>query len=145
MEGHAFLKAETVAIFGLGFVAICTDTITGLLFGKLMCFLTGGKINPLIGAAGISAYPMAARVAQMQGQKYGQKKFSSYACNGSKHRRSDWVGHGRCDHAVRAERNGADLAAFSHSDADVLIRGPAPVDLQLCPSHPLFHHPRGSL
>jgi oxaloacetate decarboxylase beta subunit len=75
MEGHAFLSAQTLVIFGLGFVAICLDTVTGVLFGKLMCLLTGGKINPLIGAAGISAYPMAARVAQTQGQRYDKKNY----------------------------------------------------------------------
>ena len=75
MEGHKFLTAQTLAIFGLGFLAICLDTVTGVLFGKLMCFLTGGKINPLIGAAGISAYPMAARVAQVQGQRYDKKNY----------------------------------------------------------------------
>jgi len=75
MEGHAFLKAQTLAIFGLGFVAICLDTVTGVMFGKIMCFLSGGKVNPLIGAAGISAYPMAARVVQLVGQKYDKKNF----------------------------------------------------------------------
>ncbi|MBI5251641.1 MAG: sodium ion-translocating decarboxylase subunit beta, partial [Desulfomonile tiedjei] len=75
MEGHTFLKAQTLAIFGLGFLAICLDTVAGVFFGKIMCFLTGGKINPLIGAAGISAYPMAARVVQAQGQKYDKKNF----------------------------------------------------------------------
>jgi len=75
MEGHAFLKAQTLAIFGLGFLAICLDTVTGVMFGKLMCFMTGGKVNPLIGAAGISAYPMAARVAQVQGQRYDKKNY----------------------------------------------------------------------
>jgi oxaloacetate decarboxylase beta subunit len=75
MEGHVFLKTQTLAIFGLGFLAICLDTATGILFGKLMCFLSGGKINPLIGAAGISAYPMAARVVQLQGYKYDKKNF----------------------------------------------------------------------
>jgi oxaloacetate decarboxylase beta subunit len=75
MEGHAFLKTQTLAIFALGFVAICFDTATGIMFGKLMCFLTGGKVNPLIGAAGISAYPMAARVAQVQGQRYDKKNY----------------------------------------------------------------------
>jgi len=75
MEGHAFLKSQTLAIFGVGFLAICLDTATGVLFGKLMYFLTGGKVNPLIGAAGISAYPMAARVAQTQGQRYDKKNF----------------------------------------------------------------------
>jgi oxaloacetate decarboxylase beta subunit len=70
MEGAAFLKPQTLLILGLGFIAICLDTVTGVLFGKLMCFLTKGKINPLIGAAGISAYPMAARVVQIEGRKY---------------------------------------------------------------------------
>jgi Na+-transporting methylmalonyl-CoA/oxaloacetate decarboxylase, beta subunit len=57
MEGHAFLKPQTLMIFGMGFIAICLDTVAGVLFGKLVCKLTGGKVNPLIGAAGISAYP----------------------------------------------------------------------------------------
>ncbi len=73
MEGHAFLKPQTLAIFAMGFVAISLDTVAGVLFGKLMCRLSGGKINPLIGAAGISAYPMAARVVQVQGLKYNKK------------------------------------------------------------------------
>jgi len=75
MEGHAFLRAQTLMIFALGFVAICLDTVAGVLFGKLMCFLSGGKINPLIGAAGISAYPMAARVVQHQGNRYDKKNY----------------------------------------------------------------------
>lgn len=75
MEGRVFLKTQTLAIFGLGFLAICLDTATGVMFGKLMCASTRGKINPLIGAAGISAYPMAARVAQVQGQRYDKKNF----------------------------------------------------------------------
>jgi carboxybiotin decarboxylase len=70
MEGAAFLKPQTLIVLGLGFIAICLDTVTGVLFGKLMCFFTKGKINPLIGAAGISAYPMAARVVQTVGRKY---------------------------------------------------------------------------
>lgn len=70
MEGAAFLKPQTLLVLGLGFIAICLDTVTGILFGKLMCFFTKGKINPLIGAAGISAYPMAARVVQAVGRKY---------------------------------------------------------------------------
>jgi oxaloacetate decarboxylase beta subunit len=73
MEGHAFLKPTTLAIFGLGFIAICLDTVAGVLFGKLVCHATGGKVNPLIGAAGISAYPMAARVVQAQGLRYDKK------------------------------------------------------------------------
>jgi sodium ion-translocating decarboxylase beta subunit len=73
MEGHAFLKPTTLAIFGLGFIAICLDTVAGVVFGKIVCFATGGKVNPLIGAAGISAYPMAARVVQTQGMRYNKK------------------------------------------------------------------------
>ncbi|UCG96320.1 MAG: sodium ion-translocating decarboxylase subunit beta [Burkholderiales bacterium] len=73
MEGHAFLTPTTLAIFGLGFLAISLDTVAGVLFGKLVCLLTGGKVNPLIGAAGISAYPMAARVVQTQGLRYNKK------------------------------------------------------------------------
>ncbi|MEW5980619.1 MAG: sodium ion-translocating decarboxylase subunit beta [Acidobacteriota bacterium] len=75
MVGQKFLTVETLGIFGLGFVAICVDTAAGVLLGKLMCALSGGKINPLIGAAGISAYPMAARVAQVLGHKYDKQNF----------------------------------------------------------------------
>lgn len=75
MEGHKFLKPETLMIFGLGFVAICLDTVAGVFFGKIMCFLSGGKINPLIGAAGISAYPMAARVVQAEGTRADKKNY----------------------------------------------------------------------
>jgi Na+-transporting methylmalonyl-CoA/oxaloacetate decarboxylase beta subunit len=75
MEGHIFLKPETLAIFGLGFVAIFVDTGAGVLLGKLLCRLSGWKINPLIGSAGISAYPMAARVCQVQGQRYDKKNY----------------------------------------------------------------------
>jgi sodium ion-translocating decarboxylase beta subunit len=75
MEGSRFLRLETLGVFALGFVAICFDTAAGVLLGKLWYWLSGGKINPLIGAAGISAYPMAARVVQAQGQLYDKKNF----------------------------------------------------------------------
>ena len=75
MEADKFLKAQTLMVLALGLVAIGLDTAVGVLFGKLMCLLTGGKINPLIGAAGISAFPMAARVAQIEGQKYNKKSY----------------------------------------------------------------------
>ena len=75
MEAHKFLRGETLLVLGLGLVAISLDTVVGVLFGKLMCLLTGGKVNPLIGAAGISAFPMAARVAQTEGQKYNKKNY----------------------------------------------------------------------
>ena len=75
MVGSAFINTMTLKVLGLGFLAICLDTVCGVFFGKLMCFLSGGKINPLIGAAGISAFPMAARVVQREGQKYNKKNF----------------------------------------------------------------------
>jgi oxaloacetate decarboxylase beta subunit len=75
MDGRIFLNTQTLLILGFGFVAICLDTVCGILFGKLMYLMTGGKVNPLIGAAGISAYPMAARVVQKEGQKYNKLNF----------------------------------------------------------------------
>ena len=75
MSGPAFLKAQTLIILCLGFLAICLDTVCGIGFGKIMRVATGGKVNPLIGAAGISAFPMAARVAQKEGQKYNKKNY----------------------------------------------------------------------
>jgi carboxybiotin decarboxylase len=75
MEGTVFLKYQTLIILALGFLAICLDTVCGVLFGKVMKIVTGGKVNPLIGAAGISAYPMSARVVQREGQKYNPKNY----------------------------------------------------------------------
>jgi len=75
MDGRVFLTSQTLIILILGFVAICLDTACGILFGKVLKVLTGGKVNPLIGAAGISAYPMSARVVQKEGQKYNQKNY----------------------------------------------------------------------
>ena len=75
MEAGNFLRGETLLILCLGFIAISLDTAVGVLFGKVMCALTGGKINPLIGAAGISAFPMAARVVQVEGQKYNKRSY----------------------------------------------------------------------
>ena len=75
MEASKFLQPQTLLILALGFIAISLDTAVGLIFGKLMCVLTGGKINPLIGAAGISAFPMSARVVQTEGQKYNKKSY----------------------------------------------------------------------
>jgi oxaloacetate decarboxylase beta subunit len=75
MEATKFLRVETLMVLVLGFIAISLDTVVGVLFGKLMCFLTGGKINPLIGAAGISAFPMSARVVQGEGQRYNKKNY----------------------------------------------------------------------
>ena len=64
-----FLQLETLMIIGLGLLAFMISTFGGLLIGKVMCWLSGGKINPLIGSAGVSAVPMAARVSQIEGQK----------------------------------------------------------------------------
>ena len=74
-KAEAFLKIETLMIIGLGLLAFMFSTISGVLLGKLMCVITRGKINPLIGAAGVSAVPMAARVAQSEGQKANPKNF----------------------------------------------------------------------
>jgi len=63
MSAGAFLNLDTGKIMLLGLIAFVLDTIAGLLFGKLMCTMTGGRVNPLIGAAGISAFPMAGRLA----------------------------------------------------------------------------------
>jgi Na+-transporting methylmalonyl-CoA/oxaloacetate decarboxylase beta subunit len=62
-------------VFLLGIVAISLDTVTGVLLGKLMRVLTKGKINPLIGAAGTSAFPMSARVVQREGQRANPRSF----------------------------------------------------------------------
>jgi len=70
-----FLAFSTIKIIVLGLTAFCLSTCGGLLFGKLMYYITGGKINPLIGSAGVSAVPMAARVAQMVGQKENPSNF----------------------------------------------------------------------
>ena len=70
-----FLSAQTLGIIVLGLVAFCFSTIGGLLTGKLLCFITRGKINPLIGSAGVSAVPMAARVSQTVGQKEDPSNF----------------------------------------------------------------------
>ena len=68
-KAETFLQPETLKIIVLGLMAFMFSTIGGLLLGKVMCFLSGGKINPLIGSAGVSAVPMAARVSQVEGQK----------------------------------------------------------------------------
>ena len=64
-----FLQLETIKVLVLGLAAFAFSTAAGLVFGKIMCKLSGGKVNPLIGAAGVSAVPMAARVAQKVGQE----------------------------------------------------------------------------
>ena len=75
MVASNFLRFETIKIVFLGLVAFGISTSGGLLVGNLMCKLSGGKINPLIGSAGVSAVPMAARVAQVEGQKANPSNF----------------------------------------------------------------------
>jgi oxaloacetate decarboxylase beta subunit len=75
MAGPQFLTRETLMVFGLGLVAIVMDTVGGITLGKIWCWLSGGKVNPLIGAAGISAYPMAARLVQAEGQRWNKHSF----------------------------------------------------------------------
>ncbi len=70
-----FLNFDTLKIVALGLLAFCFSTVGGLLLGKLMCKLSGGKINPLIGSAGVSAVPMAARVSQLEGQRANPSNF----------------------------------------------------------------------
>ena len=70
MDAQSFLNMKTILIICLGLVAFIGGTAMGVLFGKLMYVATGGKVNPLIGSAGVSAVPMAARVSQMVVQKY---------------------------------------------------------------------------
>ena len=70
-----FLTANTLKIILLGLLAFSISTASGTLFGKLMCHLTGGKVNPLIGSAGVSAVPMAARVSQKVGQEENPSNF----------------------------------------------------------------------
>ena len=67
--GERFLQPETLKIIALGLIAFMFSTVGGLLIGKLMCVVSGGKVNPLIGSAGVSAVPMAARVSHVEGQK----------------------------------------------------------------------------
>jgi oxaloacetate decarboxylase beta subunit len=74
-NGETFLQLETIGIFGLGITAFIISAIGGLLLGKLMCKLSKGKINPMIGAAGVSAVPMAARVVHKVGQDEDPSNF----------------------------------------------------------------------
>jgi oxaloacetate decarboxylase beta subunit len=70
-----FLRFETLLIICCGLIAFCISTCGGLITAKIMNWITGGKINPLIGSAGVSAVPMAARVAQIEGQKADPSNF----------------------------------------------------------------------
>jgi len=75
MTGAAFIRVETLAILGLGLFAFVLDMTGGVLFGKLLYVLSGKKFNPLIGSAGISAFPMSARVVQRIGQEYDMDNY----------------------------------------------------------------------
>ena len=75
MIGSNFLTVETLKIVVLGVAAFILSTCGGLLGGQVMCKLTGGKVNPLIGSAGVSAVPMAARVSNLEGQKANPSNF----------------------------------------------------------------------
>ena len=75
MSADAFLNYQTILIIILGLVAFIGGTAAGVIFGKLMCMVDGGKTNPLIGSAGVSAVPMAARVSQVVGQKANPSNF----------------------------------------------------------------------
>lgn len=74
-NGESFLKVQTLGIVALGLTAFAFSTVGGVLLGKVLYVVTKGKINPLIGAAGVSAVPMAARVAQNEGRKYNPTNF----------------------------------------------------------------------
>ena len=75
MSAESFLNAKTLLIIVLGLVAFVAGTAAGVIFGKLMCMVDGGKTNPLIGSAGVSAVPMAARVSQVVGQNANPSNF----------------------------------------------------------------------
>ena len=74
-NAETFLSPDTLKIIALGLIAFSLGTASGVLFGKVMCKATGGKVNPLIGSAGVSAVPMAARVSQKVGQEANPKNF----------------------------------------------------------------------
>ncbi|WP_417130645.1 sodium ion-translocating decarboxylase subunit beta [Phascolarctobacterium faecium] len=75
MKAESFLNYQTILIIVLGLIAFAAGTFAGVVFGKLMCILDGGKTNPLIGSAGVSAVPMAARGSQIVGQKANPANF----------------------------------------------------------------------
>lgn len=74
-SAQSFLNLNSIFIIALGLIAFSVGTAGGVVFGKIMCVLTKGKVNPLIGSAGVSAVPMAARVSQKVGQKENPSNF----------------------------------------------------------------------
>ena len=93
-SAEAFLNLDTLKIVALGLVAFAFGTAAGVLFGKIMCKATHGKVNPLIGSAGVSAVPMAARVSQKVGTEADPSNFLLNACDGTK--RSRCYRYGSC-------------------------------------------------
>ena len=75
MTGEDFIRADSLLILGLGLLAFVIDTAGGVMFGKLLYWTSGKKFNPLIGAAGISAFPMSARIVQRVGQEYDYENY----------------------------------------------------------------------
>jgi oxaloacetate decarboxylase beta subunit len=75
MTAESFLQVQTLLILGMGLLAFVLDTVGGVLFGKVMYVVSGRRFNPLIGAAGISAFPMSARVVQKMGQEADRENF----------------------------------------------------------------------
>ncbi|MGL4730024.1 MAG: sodium ion-translocating decarboxylase subunit beta, partial [Clostridium sp.] len=74
-NADTFLSTKTLGITAMGLLAFAVGTASGVLFGKIMCKVTKGKVNPMIGAAGVSAVPMAARVVQKVGQEENPSNF----------------------------------------------------------------------
>ena len=89
-SAEAFLKVTTIKIVILGLVAFALGTAAGVIFGKIMCKATGGKVNPLIGSAGVSAVPMAARVSQKVGAEADIYQLPADARNGPQRSRRYW-------------------------------------------------------
>jgi oxaloacetate decarboxylase beta subunit len=75
MTGASFIRVDTMLVLGLGLLAFVFDMAGGVLFGKLLYVTSGKRFNPLLGAAGISAFPMSARVVQRMGQAYDHQNF----------------------------------------------------------------------
>ena len=69
MQADTFLQQQTLFILLLGLIAFAFDTVAGIIFGKILATVTGGKVNPLVGAAGISAFPMSGRLVQKVAQE----------------------------------------------------------------------------
>ena len=94
MSADKFLNFETMGILGLGAVAFCIGTASGVLMAKIMNLFSANKINPLIGAAGVSAVPMAARGGKSSRATREPTKFPSNACDGSQCGWCNWISGG---------------------------------------------------